>query len=465
VDAATNGALARAMTASGASGAAGRITTVYNVGAHDVVLLVGVGSAPLSRFALEELGGRAVQALERTTVSRASLLWQGVASAVPDAAAHVATGATLGSYAFADYRKTKPAAKPEPQITLRTADAASAAARFARDGAALDAGVTFARDIITIPSNLKYPESFVDAARKAFTGVKGVEIEVLDVPAMQKLGMGGMLGVGQGSVRPPRLLVVRYSGAARDSAPVAFVGKGITFDTGGISLKDPDGMWDMKYDMAGAAASVGAVLTLAKREARVNAVAIAALAENMPDGNAIRPGDVLTTMSGKTIEVLNTDAEGRVVLADAVWYAQDRFRPRALATIATLTGSIRTALGDDFAGLYTRQDDVAAEVSRAGTTAGEPVWRMPFHPSLDEDIKSEIADVRNIALGAARSMHGAGIGAAFIGTWVKPETRWAHLDIAGMAWVNADRPTVPSGAVGYGVRLFDQWVRDAYEGK
>jgi leucyl aminopeptidase len=270
--------------------------------------------------------------------------------------------------------------------------------------------------------------------------------------------MGGILAVGRGSARPPRLLVVRYDGAGADEAPYAFVGKGITFDSGGISLKDDEGMWKMKYDMSGAAAATAAVLALAGRKAPVNAVGIAALAENMPSGAAGRPGDVVRTMSGKTFEVMSTDAEGRMVLSDAVWYAQQQFRPRVVIDLATLTGSVRTALGDEYAGLFTREDALAESLRLAGEFSGEDLWRLPLHPSYAVDLESPIADLRNG--GGPGTGAGAGLGAHFIGSWVEETTPWAHLDIAGMAWREKDDlPTVPPGASGFGIRLLDRFVR------
>ncbi len=276
---------------------------------------------------------------------------------------------------------------------------------------------------------------------------------------MQKLGMGGMLSVGQGSLRPPRLLIVRYRGAG-DAAPVALVGKGITFDTGGISIKPSENLWRMKYDMSGGAAVTGAVLAFARRDARVNAIAVVALAENMPSGSASRPGDVVRTMSGKTFEIMSTDAEGRMVLTDALWYVQDRDKPRVVIDIATLTGSQVTALGDEYAGLFSRNDALAAALDAAGKASGEEVWRLPLHPSYAKDLESPIADLRN---GGSSGRAGAGVGAHFIGEWIKPETVWAHLDIASMAWREDALPTMPLGAAGFGVRLFDRYVRDNIE--
>ncbi|HLU06379.1 MAG TPA: aminopeptidase, partial [Woeseiaceae bacterium] len=242
----------------------------------------------------------------------------------------------------------------------------------------------------------------------------------------------------------------------------AFVGKGITFDSGGISLKDNDGMWRMKYDLSGAAAATGAVLALAGRKAPVNAIAVAALAENMPSGSSGRPGDVVRTMSGKTFEVMSTDAEGRMVLSDAVWYAQQQFKPRLVIDLATLTGSVRTALGDEYAGLFSRHDSLAGELVAAGEESGEELWRLPLHPSYGKDLESPIADLRNGAGSGAGA--GAGVGAYFIGAWVDEAMPWAHLDIAGMAWREAEgSPTSPAGATGYGVRLLDRFVREYHE--
>jgi leucyl aminopeptidase len=267
--------------------------------------------------------------------------------------------------------------------------------------------------------------------------------------------MGAILSVGKGSVRPPRMMVVRYAGS--EAAPVVLAGKGITFDSGGISLKPGAGMWLMKDDMAGAAAVVGTVLSLARSRAPVHAVAVAALAENMPDGGATRPGDVVRAHNGKTIEILNTDAEGRLVLADAVAYAEKRFRPAAIVDVATLTGSVVGALGDEYAGLLTRNDGLADQLLAAGRASGEELWRLPLHANYAKDMKSDIADIKNVVEGGGP---GAGLGAHFIGYFVTDQTPWAHLDIAGTAWRSEMLPTVPKGAAGFGVRLLDRFVRD-----
>jgi leucyl aminopeptidase len=284
--------------------------------------------------------------------------------------------------------------------------------------------------------------------------VPGVTIEVLDEAAMKRENMGAILGVGQGSRRPPRMVLVHYRGAG--GAPVALAGKGITFDSGGLSLKDGTGMSRMKGDMAGAAAAVGTVLALAKSRAPVNVVAVAALAENMPGGNAQRPGDVVRTMGGKTVEVLNTDAEGRLVLADAVQYVAAKHSPSAIVDIATLTGSVVGALGDEYAGLFARHEALGAALLDAGETSGEPVWRLPLHRNHYDDLKSDIADLKNVVEGGGP---GASLGAAFIGSFVDEALPWAHVDMAGTMWASSALPTVPKGATGYGVRLLEEFVR------
>lgn len=426
--------------------------SVRGVGGRSEIIIVGAGEGELDSGDLQALGGvasRAAKAKDPVSIIAGGLSTQA------EAPRHVAVGAALGSYSFGRY-KSDDKNEPAAPLTIVVSGATAAASAFDRDGRALVEAVSFTRDLISEPANVIYPETFVERARKAFEGVAGVRIEVLDVPAMQRLGMGGMLAVGQGSARPPRLLVVEYRGAGAAQRPVVLAGKGITFDSGGISLKPGLGMWRMKYDMSGAAAVVGAVLSLAKSKAAANVVAIAALAENMPSGTASRPGDVVRTYNGATIEIVNTDAEGRLVLADAVAYAERRFQPAAIIDVATLTGAIVGALGDDYAGLFTRDDALAAALTAAGKANGEELWRMPLHPSYEDDVKSDIADIRNSTEGLNP---GAGHGAHFIGFFVSPSTRWAHLDIAGRAWGTEDRHGVPKGAVGFGVRLLDSFVR------
>ncbi|MCU0732658.1 MAG: leucyl aminopeptidase family protein, partial [Hyphomonas sp.] len=385
---------------------------------------------------------------------------------VPDApgvkqdAAVAAVGAQLGAYNFGKWGKVQEADKAPKALTFLASDAAAAKRTFDREGAALVAGVTLARDLVSTPSNIKSPEWMVEQVQAAFEGVPNVTVTVMDEKAIEAAGMGALYGTGQGSTRPPRLVAVEYKGGKAGEAPLAFVGKGITFDTGGISIKPSANMWRMRMDMAGSAATAGALLTLAKREAKVNAVAVLALAENMPDGNAIRPGDVLTSISGKTIEIISTDAEGRLVLADALWWAQEQYKPQLAVTIATLTGAVGGALGSDYGGLFTKDDALSEKFLKAGEESGEMLWRLPVHKSHTDAINSDVADVKNSGEGAP----GASVGAAFIMEWVKPETPFVHLDIASMAWENSGNPTTPKGAVGYGVQLFDEIAR-GYEEK
>ncbi len=278
---------------------------------------------------------------------------------------------------------------------------------------------------------------------------------------MKKLGMGSLLGVGQGSVRESQLVVIQWKGAKSASAqPIAFVGKGVCFDTGGISLKPPEGMEEMITDMAGSAAVVGAMYALAARKAKVNAVGILGLVENMPDAGAQRPGDVVTSMSGQTIEVINTDAEGRLVLADAVWYCQDRFKPKFMVDLATLTGAIVVSLGKDLAGLFCNDETLAANLMAASDATGDVLWRMPLPAQYDKLIESQVADVKNIG-----PRYGGSITAALFIKKFTNGLAWAHIDMASTAWKpNSTVPTIPSGATGFGVRLLDRLAADFYEG-
>ncbi len=462
VDGATQGALSRAVAAAGFKGRADTRLDLPGLAPFDRVLVIGAGRETLDARAFEDIGGRAGHFAARSTAPVVDLLWAGNET---DAASHLAFGAALGAYRFDKYRSNRSGESDTPRagegtLVVRTPVGAAAGETYAQQWAPVAHGVKFARDLVTEPANAVWPEEFVRRTREAFSGMANVSIEVLDVPAMERLGMGGILAVGQGSERPPRLLVVRYNGGARGEAPVAFVGKGLTFDSGGISIKPSANMWRMKYDMTGAASATGAVLGLAGRGAPVNAVAVAALAENMPSGTASRPGDVIRTASGRTFEIMSTDAEGRMVLVDALWYVQERDRPRAIIDIATLTGAIVTALGNDYAGLFSRDDTLAQQLTAAGETAGERVWRMPMHPGYGKMLESPIADLRN-----GGGTPGSGTAAHFIGEWVARDTPWAHLDIAGMAWIESGgTATSPAGATAFGVRLFDRWVRDNVEG-
>lgn len=427
--------------------------TLVNAAGHARIRVYGA-EATMAAARLQELGGRIGQDT-RDDRGPVSVMVAGVTGAGADALAELATGFGLGAYRFDRYRtEGRRAAPAEPAVFVGAGHRGSEA-RFAAEGAHIVAAVSFARDLISEPANVIYPESFVEQVRDAFRGVPGVSIEVLDVPAMQRLGMGAILSVGQGSRRPPRMLVVRYRGAG-DSAPVALVGKGITFDSGGISIKPAQGMWRMKYDMAGAARVMAATLAAARRGAPVNVTAIAALAENMPDGNATRPGDVVRTMGGQTIEIINTDAEGRVVLADANQLAA-RDRPAAIVNMATLTGAAAAALGDQYAALFARDEDLSRRIEAAATASGDLVWRLPLHPAYARLLRSDIADVRNSTEGVGP---GASLGAHFIEAFTPAGIPWAHLDIAGVAWrLSPTQGVDPQGASAWGVRLLHELLR------
>jgi leucyl aminopeptidase len=447
------GAIRRAIAAADFKGNAGTSLTLYGIGPYSRVILIGVGDGADTRTELEELGGRIAIAAEAGRAETIAVLAPGL-TAIPDSGALVALGARLGSYAWG---RVGAPAQPDParRLSIHVPNAQVADRAWTGTWQPVADGVKLARDLISTPSNIKTPQWFVEQVQAAFTGAPNVTITVIDEQEAARLGMGGLVGVGQGSSRPPRMLAVHYRGAGT-SAPIAFVGKGITFDSGGISLKDAEGMWRMRYDMSGAAASVGAVLAAARRGARANVVAVVALAENMPDGNAIRPGDVLTAMDGQTMEILNTDAEGRVVLADANVYAHRTYAPSLIVNIATLTGAARGALGDDYAALFSRSDATASRVAAAGEQVGEFTWRLPLHPSTFDDLKSDVATMRNVVEGGAP---GASIGAAFLANFIPAGQDWAHLDIAPVAWRNSRTPNGPTGAVGYGVKLFDELVR------
>jgi leucyl aminopeptidase len=372
-------------------------------------------------------------------------------------AAHVAFGAKLRSYRFDRYRTKE---KPEDKASLKKLVVASgdqgAAKKAYAPLEAVGEGVFMTRDLASEPANVIYPETL--AARAKTLSEHGVEVEILGEKQMKKLGMGALLGVGQGSARESQLVVMRWNGGAEGASPLAFIGKGVTFDSGGISIKPAGGMEDMKWDMGGSAVVIGLLKALALRKAAVNVVGVVGLVENMPSGTAQRPGDVVTTMSGQTVEVINTDAEGRLVLADALWYTQDRFKPKFMIDLATLTGAIIIALGEHYAGLFSNDDTLAQRLSVAGKAVGEQVWRMPVDDPYDKQIKSEIADMMNVGGREAGSI----TAAMFLKRFVK-EAKWAHLDIAGVTWSKKDLAVTPKGATAFGVRLLDRLVSDYYE--
>jgi leucyl aminopeptidase len=376
----------------------------------------------------------------------------------PDQAADLALGVRLRAYAFDRY-KTKRKEGEEPpakaNITIAVADTGAARKAWAAREA-VGGGVVIARDLVNEPANVLYPEEF--ARRAAGLRKLGVTVDVLDEKAMKKLGMNALLGVGQGSARESQLVIMRWNHGKRGSAPVAFIGKGVCFDTGGISIKSAQGMEDMKGDMAGAACVVGLMHALAARKARVNAVGAVGLVENMPGPDAQRPGDIVKSMSGQTIEIINTDAEGRLVLADVLWYVAKRFKPKFMVNLATLTGAIMVALGQEHAGLFSNDDKLAERLLQSGRATGERVWRMPLGPEYDKLIDSKFADVKNTGGRNAGSITAAQFLQRFV-----DKTPWAHLDIAGTAMSSPQTDINKSWGSGFGVRLLDRLVADHYE--
>ena len=453
------GAFAKALAGTRFTGAKGQALDLLAPAGSEAarVVLVGAGKAE----AFDGLGAENAAASAYNAVKVSGLTTLRVQ--VPgDAgrAAKAAFGLRLASYRFDKYR-TKEAAEKKPSITraeIVTDDVDGALAAF-KDLAALADAISFSRDLVSEPPNVLYSAEFAKRV-KALEAI-GLEVEILGEAEMAKLGMGSLLGVGQGSVRDSQLAILKWNGAADKSAqPIAFVGKGVCFDTGGISLKPADGMEDMKWDMGGAAAVSGLMHVLAGRKAKVNAVGILGLVENMPDGNAQRPGDVVTSMSGQTIEIINTDAEGRLVLADAIWYCQQRFKPKFMVDLATLTGAIIISLGNDLGGLFSNDEALSENLLAASNAEGEPLWRMPLPAQYDKNIDSMIADMKNTG-----GRPGGSITAAlFIQRFVN-NVPWAHLDIASTAWKKPSTvPTIPDGATGFGVRLLNRMVQDKYEG-
>ena len=458
----TEPALAEGAKRSRFKGSAGQVVDgfVERDGKVLRVALAGAGDpkAKDRRANLEKAGGALAAKFLTSGESTIALDLTGAGLSAEDAAA-VLLGLRLRAWRWDEYRTTQ---KDAEKVSLKSAVIVGAPdgieAAWQRESA-LAEGVEFTKELVTLPANVLYPESFVERCRKALEGT-GIEIIVLDDAQMEKLGMGALLGVGQGSERPSRILAMRWNGGDEGAKPTLLVGKGVTFDSGGISIKPGAGMEDMKWDMGGAGAVAGTMVALAKRKAKANVVGVCGLVENMPDGKAQRPGDVVKTMSGQTVEVINTDAEGRLVLCDALHWAQNEFDPAAVIDLATLTGAMLIALGHEQAGLFSNDDTLADNLSTAGATSGDKVWRMPIGPAYDKLIDSPIADMKNVGPREAGSI----TAAQFLKRFIKDGMPWAHLDIAGMAWSNKPGATYGKGATGYGVRLLDQYVRDVIEG-
>ncbi len=454
-DASVLRAAAKAARFEGEAGSSFEQHIGHEAGAQRLVLLgAGAGSAE----DLEKAGGALSAKLLTSGETEATLDVSGL-SASAEAVARMAAAAALRSWRYDTYRTKLPEAQ---KPTLR--DLVIVGAPEGMDAAwahysALVQGVALTRELVTEPANVIYPETFVERCQRLKDA--GVEIEVLGEAEMRAAGMGALLGVAQGSVREPKLLVMRWDGTnGAQQKPVVFVGKGVTFDTGGISLKPPAGMEDMKWDMGGAGAVAGAMLALAGRKAKAHVVGVCGLVENMPDGNAQRPGDVVTSMSGQTIEVINTDAEGRLVLCDAMTWVQKRFQPEYMVDLATLTGAMIISLGHEYGGLFANDDGLADKLTAAGKAVGDPLWRFPIGPAYDKLIDSPIADMKNVG-----PREGGSITAAqFLQRFVDEGVKWAHLDIAGMVWASKPGAVWDKGATGYGVRLLDRFVADNFEG-
>jgi leucyl aminopeptidase len=422
------------------------------------VLLCGTGAGSAEDY--EKAGGAVTARLLTSGETRIVADFASLAiKPSGEAVARFGLGAVLRGWRHDVYRTKLPEKQKATlaDLVIVGSDAAAEAA-WAHQSAVVQ-GVSLTRELVTEPANIIYPESFVARCEKL--KALGVEFEVLGQQEMEAAGMGALLGVNQGSVREPRLLVMRWDGTnGAVKTPVVFVGKGVTFDTGGISIKPAGGMEDMKWDMGGAGAVAGAMLTLATRKAKAHIVGVCGLVENMPDGKAQRPGDVVTSMSGQTIEVINTDAEGRLVLCDAITWVQRKYKPEIIVDLATLTGAIIISLGNEHAGLFSNDDDLAAKLTAAGKAAGDPLWRFPLSAAYDKLIDSPIADIKNVG-----PREGGSITAAqFIQRFVNEGVKWAHLDIAGMVWASKPGATWDKGATGYGVRLLDQFVADNFEG-
>ena len=461
LDAATGNQLSRAVAAARFEGDAASVVEILapaNLSASRL-LVIGLGAADKAdASAFEKVGGTIVARLltsGETSVTVDLTGLDGIAVSLAEAAARIAHGAMLRAYRFDKYRTTMKAAQ---QPTLAAMTIVGVEGGHDADLVATAAGVALTRDLVSEPANVLYPESFVERVRAA--APEGLVIDVLGEAEMTTLGMGALLGVSQGSDREAKVLTMRWSGGG-DSIPVVLVGKGVTFDTGGISLKPPAGMEDMKWDMGGAGAVAGALHALAARKARVNVIGVCGLVENMPDGKAQRPGDVVTTMSGQTVEVINTDAEGRLVLCDVLWWAQEQFTPAVIVDLATLTGAMIVSLGHESGGLFANDDGLATQLLAAGAATGDHLWRMPMGEAYDKLIDSQIADMKNIG-----PREGGSITAAqFIARFIKPGVKWAHLDIAGMVWASKDGALWPKGATGYGVRLLEKFVAENFESK
>ncbi|MEQ8411198.1 MAG: leucyl aminopeptidase [Erythrobacter sp.] len=442
-------------------GSAGQVFETFSMedGALRRIALAGAGETDGSKRRLDiEKAGAALSAKYLASGETDMVIDLGHADLSGEEAAAALLGLRLRAWRMDTYRTKLPADKRPSLHTVHVVGAPDGTKDAWAEAEAVAKGVEFTRTLVTEPANKLYPESFVAMCEEAFKDT-GAQLVVLDNAAMEKLGMGALLGVGQGSDQPSRILAIRWNGGAESEKPTVFVGKGVTFDTGGISLKPPPGMEDMKWDMGGAGAVAGAMLALVGRKAKANVIGVVGLVENMPDGKAQRPGDIVTTMSGQTVEVLNTDAEGRLVLCDALHWAQEEFDPARIVDLATLTGAMIIALGNEHGGMFANDDTLAGQLACAGEGVGDKLWRLPLAPAYDKLIDSPIADMKNVGPREAGSI----TAAQFLQRFIKKGTPWAHLDIAGMVWSTKPGHTWDKGATGYGARLLDRFVKETVE--
>ncbi len=458
LDKTSGGLLTKAMSSGKFAGKRGQNVSIFLPKSSKIerVLLIGAGAAKnINSKTLEGIGGSIISFANHCGVKVAAV-------AIDDAkldTGRIAHGALLRSYRFDKYFTKKTADEKPSLIELTFASAnAKAAEKSFNTLKPLADGIFLTRDVVSEPANIIYPETLAEECEKL--AALGVDVEVMGEPEMYKLGFGALLGVGQGSANESKFVIMKWQGLGKTSKaqPIAFVGKGVTFDTGGISIKPAKNMEEMKYDMGGAGTVIGLMSTLAGRKAKVNAVGLVGLVENMPGANAQRPGDVVTSYSGQTIEVINTDAEGRLVLADVLWYTQKHIKPKFIIDLATLTGAILVALGDSCAGLFSNNDKLSEQLTKSGLKVGEEMWRMPMGDVYNKMINSDIADMKNVGEGVAGSI----TAAQFLQRFVN-DVPWAHLDIAGTAWSKKDSDICPKGATAYGVRLLNELVAEYYE--
>jgi len=429
------------------------------------IVLLGLNDPEtLNELDTQEAGGKLFIALKALGATSAALIIEDDKTiktlTTEDLGANIAYGLKLRSYVYDKY-KEKPK-KPAPQLkTFSVINNKSTSTKKAYTQLEnIAEGVFTARDLVNAPPNELYPESYAKFIQNELKPL-GLSVEIIDEKKMAKLGMEAILAVGKGSERQPRMVVMKWKGAAKSSkeAPIALVGKGVTFDTGGISLKPGAGMDEMKMDMGGSAAVIGTMKAIAQSKIKKDVVAIVGLAENMPSHNAYRPGDIVGSLSGKTIEVLNTDAEGRLVLADCLTHVQAKFKPRAIIDLATLTGAIMVALGQEYCGTFTNDDTLWGDIDKASSSTGEKVWRMPLDKVFKNDMVSNVADLQN--LGKSGRYGGACTAAGFLEHFIENGTPWAHMDIAGTAWRKSDQPTTPKYGTGFGVRLLTTMIANS----